>query len=56
MQNIQEYVVAHQQAYEYWEHGQMMEHWLDEAGNLCIRYEDGNWWHYRKNGNKIVWF
>lgn len=56
MQNIQEYVIAHQQACEVWEHGQMVDHWLDEAGNLCIRYEDGKWWHYRMIDEVVEWW
>lgn len=54
--NITNYVVAHQQACECWEHGDMVESWIDENGDICIRYEDGKWWHYRISGKEIEWF
>lgn len=31
-----------------WTHGEPVELWRDEYGFLCVRYEDGNWWHYRQ--------
>jgi hypothetical protein len=28
----------------------MSEAWRDESGTLCVRYADGNWWHYSEKG------
>lgn len=37
---------VHQGACEQWTHGEPVEVWRDENHILCIRYADGNWWHY----------
>lgn len=41
-------VGAHRAAHTQWTHGEPVEIWRDEYTFLCVRYEDGNWWHYRQ--------
>lgn len=41
-------VGAHRAAHTQWTHGEPVEIWRDEYYFLCVRYEDGNWWHYRQ--------
>lgn len=41
-------VGAHRAAHTQWTHGEPVELWRDEYEFLCVRYEDGNWWHYRQ--------
>ena len=33
-----------------WEHGEPVMAWFDKDHNLCIKYEDGKWWHYSTSG------
>ncbi|MFA9376198.1 MAG: hypothetical protein ACERKZ_05515 [Lachnotalea sp.] len=48
-------MVAHKQAFETWEEGEIKEYWL-ENNVLCIRYESGNWWHYKFCNNQVEWW
>lgn len=44
-------VGAHRAAHTQWTHGEPVELWRDERDEytfLCVRYEDGSWWHYRQ--------
>lgn len=52
------YYAAHRQACETWTHGNINEVWYDDSGNLCIRYADGQWFHYHDNetGNGVEWW
>lgn len=51
------YMNAHKKAVENWNYGQIKKTWRDKAGNVCILYESGKWWHYKEtvNGN-IEWW
>ena len=48
--------VAHYRACEQWTHGEPTELWRDESGVLCVRYEDGKWWHYKQTETGIEWW
>lgn len=51
-----EFYTFHKSIFESWTHGDIAETWTDEAGNTCIRYSDGVWYHYRlENGEVIYW-
>lgn len=51
-----EFYTFHKSIFESWTHGDIAETWTDEAGNTCIRYSDGAWYHYRlENGEVIYW-
>ena len=39
---------AHKEDTENWTDGTMECFWFDNDGNLCIRYNSGKWWHYKK--------
>lgn len=49
-------VTAHCTAYKRWTHGEPVEIWRDEYSFLCVRYEDGNWWHYRQTETGYEWW
>lgn len=38
---------SHKSAFENWREGEVKEYWIDDDGYLCIRYESGEWWHYK---------
>ena len=40
----------HKQASDHWENGEPVKTWWDSDGNFCIKYENGNWWHYNSKG------
>lgn len=46
---------AHYNAYENWEHGEAVEAWYEDD-ILCLRYEDGSWYHYKKTENGWEWW
>lgn len=48
---------AHKAVCEVWNNGEIDKVWTDENSVLCIRYENGKWWHYDKNrdGEWIWW-
>lgn len=39
---------AHMAAVEDWQEGDIDDCWIDENGNLCVKYESGKWWHYNE--------
>ena len=41
-------VNAHYRAHQRWTHGDPVKIWRDEYYFLCVKYEDGSWWHYRQ--------
>ena len=46
----------HRKVFERWPHGEIIDTWTDDAGNTCIRYSDGVWYHYRLvNGEVNFW-
>ena len=53
---INECVSAHRNAFEIWSEGEVAKTWIENEV-LCIKYESGKWWHYRKDekGN-IEWW
>ena len=52
-----EFYTFHKSIFESWTHGDIAETWTDDAGNTCIRYESGRWWHYKttRNGEIEFW-
>lgn len=49
-------VNAHCMAHKRWTHGDPVEIWKDEYEFLCVRYEDGHWWHYRQTETGFEWW
>lgn len=49
-------ISAHCAAHKQWTHGDPVEIWRDEYYFLCVRYEDGSWWHYRQTENGFEWW
>lgn len=50
-------VNAHQNAVEHWSEGKVVKIWKDENDTLCIYYESGRWWHYKKTkSGAIEWW
>lgn len=37
----------HKKAFENWTQGNIVDCWEDENGNTCVKYDSGNWWHYK---------
>lgn len=48
----------HRAAYESWPHGEICEFWVDVDGYTCVRYTDGEWYHYGQSSisSEIVWW
>lgn len=46
----------HKSAFECWEYGNISEIWSEECCDLCIRYESGKWWHYKKINDDWIWW
>lgn len=49
-QRAAEHYSSHKKAFEKWREGDISKVWIDNAGNICIEYESGNWWHYNEVG------
>lgn len=49
-------IETHKSAFEDWPHGDAREAWVDDDGNLCIRYEDGMHYHYKEENGSTVWW
>lgn len=39
-----------------WQHGTIKESWFDQDGNVCVKYEDDAWWHYKYHGTDLEWW
>lgn len=48
--------IVHQGAYEQWTHGKPVDIWRDENHILCIKYEDGAWFHYSFKSTGLEWW
>ena len=44
---VKECYEQHKAAWETRDKGEPVDHWFDENGALCIRYENGEWFHYK---------
>ena len=44
----------HRQAFEDWQDGKAIRIRKDEDGGLCITYESGRHWHYRREADGTV--
>lgn len=53
---VERYYECHKLIFENWTHGKPVKSWTDENGNLCIMYEDGEWWHYREKNGELEWW
>ena len=40
----------HKSKCECWNNGEPMKIWWDADGNLCIKYESGEWYNYNQKG------
>lgn len=50
-------IKLHRSYFENWKNGLAVESWIDKDGYLCIKYESGEWWHYKINSeNKLEWW
>ena len=47
---------AHKEATENWTDGTMECFWINNDGNLCIRYSSGKWWHYKGTKEGYEWW
>lgn len=57
-ERAQEYAREHRKAFENWTHGDIEKAWPDEGNEkiLCIRYEDGQYWHYEETPDGLKWW
>lgn len=39
---------THKHVLETWSEGKPVAYWEEPDGIMCVRYESGNWWHYRR--------
>lgn len=53
-----QYAKEHRAAFEKWEHGEVADVWLHEGKEaiVCIRYEDGQRWHYEETPEGLKWW
>lgn len=51
-------IEAHKAAFEEWTYGEMQKAWVDENGNLCIRYTNSGdlYWRYKEKDGRIIWW
>lgn len=53
---VKQAMEAHKKAFENWTKGKPVEEWVDDDGNICIKYQDGTWYHYKKVNNYWEWW
>lgn len=41
--------LQHKAVWGKWDKGEPVDHWYDDEGNICIKYTNGEWFHYRMN-------
>ncbi len=56
MEKVDSYFQIHSQQCGKWTHGEPIRWWRDENEILCIKYVDGNWWHYREIDSGLEWW
>lgn len=47
---------CHCSSKEEWQEGQPVESWIDANGDICIRYESGEYWHYKPMVDGFMWW
>ena len=55
-QRAERYAEKHKAAYETWDNGGITKFYLDDAGVLCIHYENGRWYHYSEADGELFWW
>lgn len=57
-ERVDQYAEEHMAAYEEWTHGGIVDMWLHEGKEaiVCIRYEDGQYWHYEETQEGLKWW
>lgn len=56
VEEFKAYSEIHKQAWENWTQGDITKVWHEDNA-LCIKYESGEWWHYRlNNNNNLEWW
>lgn len=53
--SVQQFFMQHKKALTIWKEGDPVKAWF-ENNILCIKYQSGNWWHYRLNNKKLEWW
>lgn len=53
--------LIHRNSVEEWAEGDPVKVWLEgkdigEKSTVCIAYESGRWWHYKKADNGFAWW
>lgn len=56
MEKVNIYFQMHGQQSGKWPHGKPIRWWRDENENLCIKYADGRWWHYKETNTGLEWW
>lgn len=51
----EKYFKQHRQAFDKWTHGGISDVWYD-GDAICIKYTDGQWWHYKDTGSGVEWW
>ena len=46
---------THKFAFENWKEGKPVEYWEEPGGIMCVRYESGEWWHYKQVRSKNIY-
>lgn len=52
----QKYSEIHRAAFEVDKLGIIKQVATDEEGNICIKYSNGQWFHYRMVNNQLEWW
>lgn len=56
MNEILECQMAHMAAVEEWTEGPAAEYWREPADVICIKYQSGRYWYYKKENGVITWW
>jgi hypothetical protein len=51
-----DFYLYHKSLFDNWIYGDIVQVWTDAVGYTCIKYQSGNWFHYRvSNGHIMFW-
>lgn len=57
-ERAEHYAEEHKKAFESWTHGEIVDAWLHKGNEkvVCVRYEDGRYWHYEETQDGLKWW
>lgn len=56
LRRAERFLLVHINDAESWDKGGIKGVWQETDGTVCISYENGQWFHYKEEKGRIIWW